>query len=185
MDVTSKSYLRISEVAEIINVDRSTIFRWIEKGYLQSSKFPSGTYRISKQDLQDFIKTYKKKEQFHRIIVIDDDLMILEIMKEMLESIEPTIEVKTCENELEALMIIGDLKPDMIFIDYKLKDVDGITVATRIRENEKFKDVPIVLVSGVIDDVEYKKFGLKAFIRKPFKQEDIEKVVKNYLVAVP
>jgi CheY-like chemotaxis protein len=66
-----------------------------------------------------------------------------------------------------------------------LKDVDGITVAHRILENKEFKDVPIVLVSGVIEDVEPEKLGLKAFIRKPFRQEDIKKIVSECLSFGP
>lgn len=174
--------VKVSQAAKIAGVDRRTILRWVDKGYIKAVKYPSGHHRIIKENLEQFLSKYlSRKKISYKIFVIDDMPVMLEVMREMLESLNLPIEVTTCENELDALLKMGENKPDLIFIDYRLKNVDGITISRKIRENQTLKDVPIILVSGVIHDISQDELGFQAFLRKPFQQKDIEGVLKDCL----
>lgn len=180
---TAMELLKISDIAKELNLDRTTVFRWIEKGYLKSIQLPTGTHRIARQELDAFLKMQKINKNEFKIILIDDEQFVLDMLQDILKTLEDIpIKIMACLNGLKALLAMGDFKPDLIIIDYKLDDVDGLTIIKRIRETQNFKDTPIVLVSGVADDVQIKEFGIKAFLKKPFSKRDIEKLVRDCIV---
>ncbi|MFH0919065.1 MAG: response regulator, partial [Fibrobacterota bacterium] len=90
-------------------------------------------------------------------------------------------EIRICKNELEALVTIGEFKPDLIILDYQLIEINGLKIATQIRENKLFENTPIILISGIVEDVPIEKYGINAFIRKPFTIGQIEEAARKCL----
>jgi len=182
-EVQNHTY-RISEIAKKLNVNRSTVLRWIEKGYLHSIKYPSGIHRISKEELTKFIgrlKTNGNDRRPFKILIIDDEKTILDLLQDMLKEIDIPLEVKADPDGLDALLVIGSFKPDIIIIDYNLTDVNGIQIISKIRANEDYKLIPIILISGFLNDVAIEDLGINAFLKKPFSIKDIERAVKDCL----
>lgn len=174
--------LQIGEAAEILGVDRSTIFRWIQKGYLKAVQYPSGNRKILQSSLNEILEKNKlSKPGKYKIVIVDDEQFILDMMTAQLEELAIPVEVKACTSELDALLVIGEFHPDLIFVDYRLKDVSGATIVKKIRERAQFKNVPIIMISGVIDEESMAEIGLNGFLRKPFAQEDLRKNVMNCL----
>ncbi|MDD5675929.1 MAG: response regulator [Chitinivibrionales bacterium] len=180
---STNELLKISDIAREFNLDRTTVFRWIEKGYLKSMQLPTGTHRISRKELGAFLKMQKINKKEFNIILIDDEQFMLDMLQDILKTLKDIpIRILPCLNGLKALLAMGDFRPDLIIIDYGLDDVDGLTIVKRIRETQNFKEVPIVLISGIVDDVKVKELGIKAFLKKPFSKKDIEKVVRDCIV---
>ena len=175
--------LKISEVAKICGVNSTTVWRWIEKGYIKSIQYPSGSHRINREEIENFLSKVESKKKKYTVMVIDDEQEALDMLRDMLETLEIPLEVKTNIDGLDALVEIGRFKPDLIIIDYKLQDVDGITISTRIMRDNELKSIPIILISGVIDTVPVEELGIAAFLRKPFKMHDLDKAIKGCLAA--
>lgn len=57
--MTSEQYYTIEEVAKMLKVAYLTVYRWIQSGKLNSNK-AGKQYRIKKEDLDNFLKGYKK-----------------------------------------------------------------------------------------------------------------------------
>ena len=104
------------------------------------------------------------------ILIADDDVLNLMIMKELLDQGHAG-RVLTAANGLEAVKILGRHKCDLIFMDIQMPVVDGLTATREIRNcGQPFCNVPIVAVTAAVhpDDVaRYKEAGMNAVLPKP------------------
>ncbi len=118
-----------------------------------------------------------------RILVIDDDQMILDVVKEAFENLDFHV-VTTCNPE-EAKKIFHKEHFDVILSDLNMGTITGIELAKYFFK--KYQKVPpIVLMTGygsIETVVEAMKLGVKDYLLKPFKintlVKTIEKVLKN------
>ena len=118
----------------------------------------------------------------NKILVIDDDLAINELVKVNLELcgysvIQAFDGVKgfaMCKQELPALVILDVMMPD----------VDGFTVAQRIRKNDETKDIPILMLtalSQINDKINGFNIGVDDYLVKPFEMEELQVRVRALL----
>ena len=113
------------------------------------------------------------------ILVVDDDIALLKLMKRDLEL--EGYRVVTASDGKTALQLIKNEQPALVFLDVVMPGLDGFQVCKRIRE---FLQVPIIMLTarGQIEDVVR---GLEAevsgYIVKPFDSDRILAIVKRYL----
>jgi DNA-binding response OmpR family regulator len=81
-----------------------------------------------------------------RIIVVDDNEDILEIIKLILEGYD--YEVLTLADGGLLFKSIREFKPDLILLDIMLGNMDGRELCKEIRENDATKDIPVIFVSA-------------------------------------
>jgi len=103
-----------------------------------------------------------------KILCVDDDASILEIIKAVLE--DANYEVITAVNGLEGLELFKKHEAELggIFLDLRMPGLDGISLLTKIRETSS---IPAVAVSAYLDKVrvgDCEKAGFNAHINKPF-----------------
>lgn len=54
-EIKEATYFTPSDIAEILNVDRQSVYRWIKSGRMPGFKF-GGIYRVTQEDLEDFLR---------------------------------------------------------------------------------------------------------------------------------
>jgi CheY-like chemotaxis protein len=85
------------------------------------------------------------------VVVIDDYIDDLDMMKESLRQIDSTIECISFEIAEEAIHLLGDnghtLHPDYVFIDLNMPRVDGAECLKRLRNLPHLGDTPIIICS--------------------------------------
>ena len=90
--------------------------------------------------------------------------------------------VEAARHGLEALDIMKRVTPDVIILDLMMPEMDGFKFCENIRENENYKDIPIVILSALKKEKYMNKFGdvkIAGYIEKPFiGQELIDQVLK-------
>ncbi len=79
------------------------------------------------------------------VLHIDDDPDQLQISKLILERTDPNLHVQTTQDPQQALHTITHTHIDCIVTDYKMPDLNGIQLATKIRQHT---DTPIILYTG-------------------------------------
>ncbi len=103
------------------------------------------------------------------IYVIEDDDNIRNLLKIALEGYSYKVEV--FENAEDALKTINSKIPDLALFDIMLPGIDGITAVKELRQNPKFKNLPIIFLTAKDSEVE-KIVGLDSgaddYITKPF-----------------
>jgi len=114
----------------------------------------------------------------YRILIVDDDEMNIDIL---MDSLEEEYDVKAAESGEEALEIIPQYNPNVILLDIMMSGIDGYEVCKRIRADDTYKSVKIILISGrAMEDERQKGFevGADDYITKPFDVDDIADKIK-------
>lgn len=111
-----------------------------------------------------------------KILVVDDDSGIGEMLKTLLEFYDYKVTVTERPEETEQLIAEHDI--DLVMLDMLISGVNGTDVCARLRQNEETKDVPVLMMSALHDaGSKCRKAGANDFIAKPFEMDDlIEKI---------
>lgn len=109
-----------------------------------------------------------------KILVIDDDIAINELVKINLEL--QGYEVKQAFNGTEGFALAKQEEPNLIVLDVMMPEVDGFTVAQRIRQCEGISDTPIIMLTALSqlnDKVNGFDIGVDDYLTKPFEIDEL------------
>jgi twitching motility two-component system response regulator PilH len=117
-----------------------------------------------------------------KILIADDSLAELQIFQATLQSTGHTL-VTVMDGEAAEEKVKSE-KIDLIILDVIMPKKNGFQVCRDIKSNDQFKNIPIIMVTS--KDQESDKFwgmkqGADEYLTKPFKPEDLLKVVKKYI----
>jgi two-component system, OmpR family, response regulator len=114
------------------------------------------------------------------ILVVDDDPAIRELVRDFL--IENDLEVSTAASGAEMDKVLGGRMVDLVLLDLKLPDEDGLAIARRLREN---LDIPIIILTGSrkeeVDRVMGLELGADDYVTKPFSPRELLARIKAVL----
>ncbi len=120
--------------------------------------------------------------RLHKVLVVDDDPLILDLVRYNLES--AGFEVLVATDGVEGLQKAQQEMPDLITLDIMLPELNGYEVINRLRQNEKTMGIPILILS-VRELKEDKEKGLNlganGYLTKPFRPKDLVKHVMDIL----
>ena len=117
-----------------------------------------------------------------KILVTDDSPTILEILKSVL--VEEGYEVIAAADGQQALDLARAENPDLIILDLMLPKIDGYKVCRMLKFDEKFKNIPIIMLTARAKDDDEKlgkEVGADAYLRKPFQPEEVIDQIKKLL----
>jgi putative nucleotidyltransferase with HDIG domain/PAS domain S-box-containing protein len=102
----------------------------------------------------------------NKIMVVDNDIMMLEFMSDLLEN--NGHEVKTEKDGLAALETLKTYIPDFMFVDLVMPNISGEKLCRAIRRNPKFNSVYIIILSAVAAElaIDFAEVGANACIAK-------------------
>jgi len=116
-----------------------------------------------------------------KILVVDDEKDLLEVLKVKLESVG--YEVLTAENGRDAIAKAKTQKPDLITLDIIMPDLDGAEVAEVLKHDPATKDIPIIFLTCLITKNEEEKHvkGGRYFMAKPYESDELLRAISKYL----
>ena len=118
-----------------------------------------------------------------KILLIDDELDILEILKEFLEF--RGFNVIHFDNPVKA---IKNFHPDyynIVITDLNLPDMSGFELVSKIRDIDR--NIPIIIISGYLEDIQKENIltkGASAYLEKPFNLKQLENLIEKSLQGV-
>lgn len=110
-----------------------------------------------------------------KILVIDDDISINELIKINLELSGYTV-VQAFDGTNGFALAKQEL-PNAVVLDVMMPDVDGYTVAQRVRQNEDTKNIPILMLTALSDIHDKARgfdIGIDDYLVKPFEMEELK-----------
>ncbi len=115
-----------------------------------------------------------------KILVVDDEADLLLMVSRGLE--KRGYEVSDAKNGRDALALARQLVPDLLILDIYLPFMNGDEVAREVKQDEKLKHIPVILISSVSEGLTEKvdESGADAFLHKPFDLEELVSLVKRY-----
>ena len=120
----------------------------------------------------------KNKHLNNKILVVDDDVNTLEIIRRNLES--KNYEVITATNVNSAINILEEVSVDLVITDLKMPEISGLDLVKHVKDN--YKNIEIIMVTGyatIEGAVQAVKSGAEGYLAKPFTDNELFSVVKN------
>ncbi len=118
-----------------------------------------------------------------KVMVIDDSKTIRRTAEVLLK--KAGCEVVTAEDGFEALSIIADQRPNIIFVDVMMPRLDGYQTCALIKHNQIFKKTPVIMLSskdGLFDRARGRIVGSEQYLTKPFTKEELLGAIKRHVV---
>lgn len=117
-----------------------------------------------------------------RILVVDDELDVLSMVKMRLEA--SGYEVITCSDGNTGYAKAKSDSPDLIILDLMLPGMDGYQVCRLLKFDQKFKSIPIIMLTAKSqqEDKEWgEKVGANCYMTKPFEAKELLGKIKELL----
>jgi two-component system response regulator RpfG len=117
-------------------------------------------------------------------LIVDDQSSARTMLRHVVEAIGPGVHTADFGNPVEALRWSEAHATDLVLLDYRMPDMDGLEFARRFRRSLSRRDVPIVLIS-VVGDEPVRQAALEAgvidFLVKPVRPRELRTRCKNLL----
>jgi len=117
-----------------------------------------------------------------KILVVDDDSNVGLLVSALFKKFN--YEIISIPNGKELLDFLSSNKPDLILLDLKLPDINGLELCKKIRENQSSNDIPIIILSGISEldaKINLIESGADDFINKPFDVRELRARVNRIL----
>lgn len=171
------------EIAKLCQVTKRTVIKWIDGGKLRGYTIPGSKHRrVSAESLQRFMKANQIPGATAvvrpRILIVDDDLDLLELLKDALHD---RYDVDVASTALDAASRLAVFQPDIILLDIRLPDLSGLQVCRHFQGYKKSRNVPILTMSaygGEIDPLEVRRSGADAFLPKPLRLVELKQRIE-------
>jgi excisionase family DNA binding protein len=166
------------QVGKLVGADPSSVNRWIDSGKLRAYRTPGGHRRVLYDDLVEFLEQCgmplpdELLPERKSLLLVDDDALYLRSLRRSLTRADRSLQVEACTSGVEALILIGARKPDVVVLDVFMPGIDGIEVCEKIKSNPETQNTMVIAVTGrPSSGLEKKvtKAGASAFLAKPFK----------------
>jgi len=116
----------------------------------------------------------------HKVIIIDDEKLARELLRNYLKD-NSSIEIcAECENGFEAIKMIRELKPDLIFLDVQMPKLTGFEML------ELLDYKPVIIFTTAYDNYALKAFEVNAidYLLKPFSKERLNEALNKAIGSI-
>jgi len=175
------------DISRMLQVDPSTVSKWIDRGILLAFRTPGGHRRVRAADLRTFLIAHQMPvpeelgSAVIKLIVVDDEKSVLEGLKRAFKPYGAQVELVTTSSGVEALLMVSEQRPHGLLIDLNMPDLDGLEVCRRIRARKQLEGVRLITMTGrhtpeVVDAS--LKAGAVACLAKPVDVQQVLDVFK-------
>jgi len=121
------------------------------------------------------------------ILIVDDDPDILEGILTILES-QP-YRLATARDGIKCMQMIAEEKPDLLLLDLLMPRMDGWGVIRQMRSEPRYADIPILVLTTVIEDASRRRYELETgmamdvqdYVQKPARPDDLIRRIEKLL----
>jgi len=108
------------------------------------------------------------------VMVVDDSITVRKVTSRLLARHD--YEVLTAKDGVDALAQLQEVVPDVILLDVEMPRMDGYELATNVRNDERLKHVPIIMITSRTADKHRQRamdIGVNAYLGKPFNEGEL------------
>lgn len=162
---------------DFIQVTRLTM-PYVQWGFLELIEIPDLPTPLPALVANEF----SKPENLGLIACVEDSLAICENMQRIVQDLGYNF--LSINNALEAIPVLLERKPNLIFIDINMPRINGYDICSQLRKITLFQDTPIIILTenlGVLDRMKAKMVGCTDFLLKPLDKTLTASLVSKYL----
>lgn len=183
--------LTVYQASKYCSVSPKTISNWIDEGHINAFRTVGGHRRIRKEDLDAFLRKQGMPVPAaldggdrRKILVIDDDRLIVETIVRSLEEEPHDYEIISAADGFEAGLQVSHFRPDLMILDIMMPDIDGYEVCRRVKSDPSTCHMKIIVLSAYMDEQNYEKMkqhGADVCFSKPLPLEKLKREVAGLL----
>ena len=189
-------YCSTKEAAATLGVSHRTVQLWVENGTLQAWRTAGGHRRITVESVNRLVDGRRlaiagrapgvpsaPAASGRRVLVVDDDPLMLRLYELEMAGWGLDLDLIKANNGFEALIRIGEQRPDLLVSDLSMPGMDGFRMIRTLREDAGTAGMNMIVVSG-LDRATIKAMGLPSDIPvfpKPVPFGELRGAVENGL----
>ena len=120
-----------------------------------------------------------------KILIVDDEISVRLLLEEALESLEKEeVEILIAKNGTEALEIIQQEKPKLVFLDIIMPKMSGLEVCNIVKNQLELSDIYIIMLTAngqEIDKQQGSEVGADLYLTKPFRAKNVLEISRDVL----
>jgi len=152
--------LTAREAAEWLGVPLALLLSWTEAGVIPAQTTPGGQTWVDLEDLRRFCEEHpvdnlsdRRNPEPSRILVVDDDDLVREVLTALLEESDIDCVVRTAESGVAACLMIPVFRPDLVVLDMVMPQLDGAELCHVLKASDQFASTRVLLVTGYPNDL--------------------------------
>lgn len=170
------------DISQLLQVDPSTVSKWIDRGILTAFRTPGGHRRVRSSDLRTFLIAHQMPipdelgSGIIKLLVVDDEKPVLDAIKRAFKPFAEQVQLTTTSSGIEALLMVAELKPHGMLIDLNMPDLDGYEVVRRIKARKPLEGVRLITMTArdsADAQAESLKAGAVACLSKPLNPQQL------------
>jgi excisionase family DNA binding protein len=192
-------FLTTEEVLEYLQVNLRTVYRLIKAGKIPAVRV-GRQWRFRKRDIDAWLDSQRphgqgasgptpaeaRKPGHHRVLVVDDEPRIRELLVKTLALAEYTVD--TASDGTSAMSRLRDTANpcDLAIVDLKMPGMDGLMLIRQIRQLRP--DLPVIIITGFsteVSAIEAVNLGVSGYLTKPFRVPQVLAAAAKALGAAP
>ncbi|MDH5191469.1 MAG: Hpt domain-containing protein [Gammaproteobacteria bacterium] len=130
----------------------------------------------------DAVKKQKEERKEPLVMVVDDSITVRKVTERFLKRNNMVSIV--ARDGVEALAVLQDTIPDVMLLDIEMPRMDGFELATHMRNDSRFKDVPIIMITSRTGDKHRDRamqIGVNDYMGKPYKEDELVEKIRFFL----
>ncbi len=121
------------------------------------------------------------------ILIVDDEKLVIELLTDVMHSGDEELEVAGAQSGVEALLMIGGRKPDLLILDIMMPGMNGIEVCRKLKAGAATRNLKIVAITGGHDPEARESIlaaGADLIFAKPFDMTEFRTECLNLMQSL-
>lgn len=176
-EISMDSLLTSYQVGALLQVNPSSVNKWVKDGRMPAFRTPGGHRRIRAADLVAFLTEHSMPvpqslaaATRRRVLIVEHERRDVEAALQKAQSQADRLEVVCVDNVMDAMLQVGVFKPHAIILDAHLPQTDSLEICRRLSSNSQTKGAQIFVSSNDLQpnfEQLAKNAGAKGFLNKP------------------
>ena len=181
------------QIGKLLHVSRQAVNQWIDKGLMSAFRTPGGHRRVRREDVVVFLKErgMPVPEALQdvvgaamgpgprRVALLSEDAAFADSLQPAVSETLPDVELRPFTNACDALLAIGQSRPDLFIADIPLTGADGLEMCRRLKANDATRDLPLVIVASDDAAAEARRLSTGDSVRTYTKSDSASEIVEG------
>lgn len=142
------------DISRLLQVDPSTISKWIDRGLLVAFRTPGGHRRVRAADLRTFLIAHQMPVPDElgsgdiRLLAVSADKGVLDAIKRTFKAQGEKVQLLTTPSGVEATLMLNEQRPHGLLIDLELPEFDTLELLRRVSARKALEGVKLIAMSS-------------------------------------
>ena len=187
----AQKLVSLADAAKYLRIGRTTIKRWIDNDLIESHRTPGGHRRVLLGDLIKFAQEAgipvhpieAVAEPIGKcVLLVDDEIDFLKNLAVLIKGLRPAVKVIATTNGFEAGILVANMKPELVFLDIRMPELDGVQACLLIKNTINETCVVGMTAGQDADKIQdLINAGAEEVLKKPFDVDKMECILGRYL----